>query len=101
MRRVKLQTKYSPVEGRIEVLKYGNGTDALLIDDEVMSINLQAYGLVPPAGFIYVKDYSEHEGLADALVAAGVVEKLTPVQFGFGSGYLCRIITDEEAANKS
>jgi hypothetical protein len=46
----------------------------------------------PPQGHVFVKDYSEHEGLAQALVNAGLVRIVEPITFGpFGTGYLVEI----------
>lgn len=41
-------------------------------ESEVLSVDLMAYGLVPAPGCVYVKDWSEHSGLADALETAGL-----------------------------
>jgi hypothetical protein len=53
------------------------GVELVLEDGEVLtrvSVNLEAYELVPADGCIFIKDYSENEGLATALAKAGVVE---------------------------
>lgn len=82
---------------RLETAEYGDGSLALLGHDdeggrETLSVNLIQHGLVAPAGQFYVKDYSEHEGLADALVTAGVATKGEPVEVGpFGS--TCYLMT--------
>lgn len=49
---------------------------------EVLSVNLQAYGLVAPAGCVYIKDWSEGEGVADSLEATGLVRKVSDVYVG-------------------
>lgn len=41
---------------------------------EPLSISLDVYGLRPNPGNVFVKDWSEHEGLAASLQDAGVVE---------------------------
>lgn len=83
---------------RVELGAYQHGGNALLAvtDDgsaETLSVNLHAYGMTPPTPtHVYVKDYSEHEGLPDALEAAGVATKVEAVRFGpYGSGYLMLI----------
>jgi len=87
---------------QVTLEKYTDGSLALMAEDvdedglpnvETFSVNLSAYDMYPPEGHIFVKDYSEHEGLADALVAAGLVTIVQPIAIGeFGSkGYLVRI----------
>lgn len=51
-------------------------------DVEVLSIYLDAYGHVTPAGHVYVKDWSEHRGLASALERAGVARIVDTVAVG-------------------
>lgn len=87
---------------QVTLEKYTDGSLALVAQDEdedgmpnveTLSVNLTAYDLHPPEGHVYVKDHSEHEGLAQALVNAGLVEIIgDKFTFGtFGSGYLVRI----------
>ena len=54
------------------------------MERETLSVNLSAYGLEPEENQFYVKDYAQHEGLASALVVAGIATfvSLTPVTFG-------------------
>lgn len=57
---------------------------------EVVSVNLVQYGIKTPLpDTFYVKNYSEHEGMAEALVVAGIAERMEgtpPVTFGpYGS----------------
>jgi hypothetical protein len=87
-----VRMKYETISGGAVSTVYMDGSPALLVDNHVVSINLSQYGLVPPAGHVFVKDYSEHEGLADALVDAGLVEKVNEVSFGYGKGWLCKIV---------
>lgn len=68
--------------------------DGSMID---LSVNLGDYGLIAPDNHIYVKDYSENEGTPDALEAAGVATKVSPVTFGFGRGWLMRLTVDVES----
>lgn len=55
-----------------------DSTNALLYfvtdeDAEVISVDLQAYGLNTPQDHIWIKDLSEHAGVASQLVDLGVV----------------------------
>ena len=69
-------------------LEHLEGQRALVLhpDDEpcseVLSVNLQAYGLIAPTGCVYIKDWSEGEGVADSLEASGLVKKLSDVYVG-------------------
>lgn len=74
--------------------KYADGTFALIAidgvegDQEVLSVNLSAYGYVAPPGAIYVRDYGPHEGLPDALEGEGIATKAEPVKIGHGRGWM-------------
>lgn len=63
----------------VEEGEYGNGDLAVIlyVDYDLLadaSVNLAAYGLRPEAGAFFVPNSSESEGLAQALVDAGVIE---------------------------
>lgn len=49
---------------------------------ERVSVNLEAYGLIPGPGRVFVKDWSEHSGLAARLAEAGLVEIIGSVLVG-------------------
>lgn len=62
------------LEGRIE--HHPSQDLLLLITDEGierLSISLEPYGISPAPGNVFIKDYSEHAGLAQRLVEAGLV----------------------------
>ncbi len=50
--------------------------------DEVMSVNLIGYGLEAKPDTVFIKDWSEHTGLARSLEAAGVVEIVRALNVG-------------------
>lgn len=57
---------------------YGDGTPALQIKDAetrepVMTVTVRLVGNPAPEGHVWLKDWSENEGVTDALIAAGVV----------------------------
>lgn len=61
--------------------RYDDGSTALVAivatgDVEVLSINLAAYGHLAPEDHVFVKDYSEHQGLPDALAQADLAERV-------------------------
>ena len=59
-------------------------TLVLLTDEgpERISVNLEAYGLVAGPGRVFVKDWSEHAGLAERLQEAGLVRTVRSVAVG-------------------
>lgn len=75
--------------GHIELtgsLVHDPGRELLeLITDEGperLATNLRGYGLVPAPGNVFVKDWSEHAGLTDSLVAQGLAKKVRQVAVG-------------------
>lgn len=51
--------------------------ELMLLTDETsehISVRLGAYGLVPAPGNVFIKDWSEHEGLTQSLVDAGLAQ---------------------------
>lgn len=42
-------------------------------DSEVLSVNLEAYGLTTPTGRVWIKDWSEHAGVTAQLISLGAV----------------------------
>lgn len=47
---------------------------------EVLSTNLNYYGLVGEPGCVFIKDWSEHAGLAERVQAAGLVRIIRTVE---------------------
>ncbi len=82
--------KYSP-KGKLVMSRYAvDGTIALLIVDPetsapllTASVNIEGANLEPDE--ICIKDWSENEGCADALVGAGVLEETEKF---FPTGYV-------------
>lgn len=72
-------------------LRYDPSQNALCLagpegDSKVLTVDLLASGYVAMPGEVFVRDYSEHSGLPDALAAAGVCEAVEEITVGpFGS----------------
>lgn len=68
------------------VLEHDELSQTLTITDaegvEWLSTNLEGYGLLPRQHCVFIKDWSEHKGLATALVDAHVGEIVGTVQVG-------------------
>lgn len=93
-----IKMKYLTSDFVLERTTYPTGGTALIGhstggDSEVLSINLVGYGLqtANPDQF-YAKNYSEHEGLPDALVEAGIATKGPEVTFGYGRANLMTLL---------
>lgn len=68
-------------------IQHNPALHALLLVDpsepyEVITTNLSAYGLLPQDDTVFIKDWSEHDGLTASLVDAGVVEIVREVRVG-------------------
>lgn len=62
-----------------DVLFLGEQHALLLTDKETglperLSVNLEAYGLTPRPGHVFIKDWSESTGVTASLVNSGLVE---------------------------
>lgn len=53
----------------------------------IFSINLSGYDMYPSEGCVFIKDYSEHEGVAQALESAGAGRIVRQVPIGLGTGF--------------
>lgn len=88
--------------GKVE---YDPGQQALTITDpttgeeEVLSVNPTEYGYIAFPGEVFVKDWSEHQGLPAALEQAGIATVKAPITVGpFAStAYRMRLNGQEEA----
>lgn len=76
--------------------------DAEEMIGEIISVNLKAYGLEAPEGHVYIKDWSEHSGLADSLQEHGAIQKVSSVKVGpFSStAWLVRVTASEKTSEK-
>lgn len=88
---ININTKYVHItDGTLVRQMYDDGSLALQVEyeydgypeRETLSVNLSFYGMVPPEGHIYVKDYAESEGLPAALVAAGIASEVSDERIG-------------------
>jgi hypothetical protein len=86
--RCRITSKYLDETGDVEKMEYGDGSLALTFtapDGEplaTLSVNLGGHGIACPPGHVYVKNYSEGEGMAAALEVAGVATRVEEITFG-------------------
>jgi len=66
-------------------------TDCHSGETEVLSLNLHAEGYTPNLGEVSIKDWSEHHGLAAALVDTGLARITGSVLVGPFSVRACRV----------
>ena len=64
--------------GSIQFAYYGNGETAITIirngeRESVATVNLEDYGVAAPEGHVWLKGWSENEGIPEALAEAGIV----------------------------
>ena len=73
-----IKSKYMDEVGTIHKTCYSDGSLAVVFSSNegntTLSVNLTAYGLRPPdpENYFWVKNYSEGEGMADAICEAGI-----------------------------
>lgn len=74
------------------------GVLELMTDEgpERLSVNLDVYGLSTATGEVWIKDWSEHEGLTGNLAEQGLVEVVSTAHVGpFASrAHLVRVLFD-------
>ncbi|WP_224280239.1 hypothetical protein [Nocardioides lacusdianchii] len=61
------------------------GRELVLVTDEGpewLSIQLTQYGLIPEPGNVFIKDWSEHSGLAGRMAGQGLVTIVSSVNVG-------------------
>lgn len=77
--------------------------DPATAEEEVLTVNLLSSGYVADPGEVFVKDWSEHSGLAAALVAARVAKHVEGVRVGpHGAiAHRLRIIDEADAVEDS
>jgi hypothetical protein len=82
-----------------EVLYYVEQNALVLMDEQTgaqerLSVNLEAYGLQPKPGHIFIKGWSEGAGVAESLADAGLVELVEKYAVGQfeSTAYEARVI---------
>ncbi len=82
----------------VNITEYRDGNAAISLDDATdgspvatASVNIPEAKL--PTGFIFIKNWSENEGMLDALVSAGIVEDTgRTFPCGFTDANLCKLV---------
>jgi len=63
---------------QLQFAKYGNGSTAIravTLDGEPSFVATVALDELPPAGHVFLKGWSENEGIPEALEKAGIVKR--------------------------
>jgi len=80
-----IKTKYLDDEVIFQRTSYADGSTALLLTsprgEQLMTAttSLAAYGDTPQPGHVFLKTWSENEGIYEALLEAGVIGEFTRV----------------------
>lgn len=83
MKLFKFTSRYGTYVGRIVKTTYRTGHTALLLESDegpIASITVNMGGPPLPEGQVFVKDYSENEGMMKSLKDAGLVKSLKGFQ---------------------
>lgn len=84
--------------GKIEKGRYGDGSIALKLVDtndgsQIAIATVSVPNRYPPEGHVFVKNWSENEGMVAALESAGVVHDTgIRVKTGFVEAHLCQLL---------
>ena len=80
-----IKSKYMDEIGTIQKAEYRDGTLAVVFSSNegntTLSVNLADYGATPPEDHFFVKNYSEGEGMVEAIEKAGIAEALADFRF--------------------
>jgi hypothetical protein len=93
--------KYIKGTSTVSILQYANDRSAIQLNDPngfpmaKASVNLPDEPC--PEGHCYLKTYSENEGIAEDLIAGGIVTP--PISFSVNGLPLVRIITEDPTKN--
>lgn len=95
---INLETKYCP-KGIYQITSpgvYRDGSPALKCLDQVghpqFTATVCIEGQRPKPGHVFIKDWSENEGVLDALLEAGIVEEpIRNVTCGFSVAHECKL----------
>lgn len=100
---ITIQAKHIP-RGEYQLVfssYFGGGTALVLLDlngERVCTLtsNISAY---VPAGHVFIKSYSENEGVLEALVTAGAVEDTcVTVPTGYAEVNLCKLLVQHDGS---
>jgi len=94
----KLIVRFKDWNCRIDFRKYSNGRTAIVLVDPsdgeqvaVATVNIPELPL--NKDFVIIKDYTENEGMLDALISAGVVgQPLMMVETGYVKCPVCHLL---------
>lgn len=104
MTTIKVSTKYVQEDNaRLIFGRYQDGSIAMLLDESetgerlfTATVCLASYGEKPSEGNVFIKDYSENEGVLKALQEASVVGPVVrSVPAGFATVYECKLLVEQ------
>jgi hypothetical protein len=107
MKTLHLTTKYLDDEVFMEFGRYHDGSIAIRLVTElgepasVVTVCMSDSGFKPEDGNVFIKDWSENEGMLEALQKEKIVgEKLRELPAGFSTAYECKLLIDPETDDR-
>ena len=96
--------KFKKWNCEIELAAYSNGRIAILLNDKdtgehilTASVNVPEYNLKEDE--LFIKDWSENEGILKALCEAQIIEDLGQSEpMGFVDAHLCRLLINKQSS---
>lgn len=100
----KIETKHVQEDNaRLSFGRYQDGSRAILVEDAstgerlfIATICLASYDEKPSEGNVFIKDYSENEGVLNALQKAGIVgDVIRSIPAGYVTVYECKLLVEQ------
>ena len=103
MKSVHLKTKYLDDDVYIEIARYHDNSRAVLFRTElgepagVATVCLSDSNEKPADGNVFIKDWSENEGMLRGLMALGIIgAPIRNIKVGFVTAYECKFLLSDD-----
>jgi hypothetical protein len=98
---MRIKTKYIDSDNcSLRFTKYPTGSYCLTIVDEyghpLMNVSKLVPAYIIESDEIFVKDYSENEGILDCLTELNILEEIITIPAGHTKLHLCKLLIDPE-----
>lgn len=100
---INVKTQWINETAHMRQAQYRDGSIALQLFDEYGSplmtptVNLEAYGEHPAEGNVFIKDWSENQGILQSLIDEKVIsEPIRQVPAGFTFAYECTLLVNQK-----
>ena len=92
---MRINAKYIRGEYKLSRKKYVEGQEALVLVNsagEQVRASIALPAVIPEPGHVFIKSYSENEGLVEELVRNGIVEIVRIMPCGFTQAHYCKVL---------